>query len=112
MKNFEFTVSIAANTKAEAAAKLNLMLQWAAFPKDRDVVALGTSAVNYLVFNYLGKVLSNNIHKTTPSQKQPSSRIAKSNGTVQQKTKTQYQPQSKESPIELVYLMPKPNYKL
>ena len=55
MKNFRFVLEIPANSEQEAKAKLDLMLQWVAFPKGRDIGSLAGSYLLYLAWNRLGQ---------------------------------------------------------
>lgn len=58
MNTYRFVLDIPANTQREAQAKLDLMLQLAAFFKDFNTTNLATSYLNFLVWNKLGKYLA------------------------------------------------------
>jgi hypothetical protein len=55
MNTYPFTISIEAYSEEEARAKLDLMLQWACFPGDRDLTALGTAGFAWLLQHCLAK---------------------------------------------------------
>lgn len=58
MKTYRFVLEIPARSEQEAKAKMDLLLQWAAFPKDLDVESLAGSILQYCVWTCLEKYLS------------------------------------------------------
>jgi hypothetical protein len=58
MKTYRFVLEIPAHSEQEAKAKMDLLLQWAAFPKDLDVESLAGSLLKYCILNCLEKYLS------------------------------------------------------
>ena len=58
MKTYRFVLEIPARSEQEAKAKMDLLLQWAAFPKDLDVESLAGSLLKYCILNCWAKYLS------------------------------------------------------
>jgi hypothetical protein len=58
MKTYRFVLEIPAHSEQEARAKMDLLLQWAAFPKDLNIESLAGSLLQYGVWHCLEKYLS------------------------------------------------------
>lgn len=68
MKTYRFVLEIPARSEQEAKAKMDLLLQWAAFPKDLDVESLAGSLLKYCILNCWEKYLSSsNESPSTPA---------------------------------------------
>lgn len=70
MKTYRFILEIPANTEQEAKAKLDLMLQLAAFCKDFNVADLASSFLNYYLCNWIGRIGASSSQASAP-QRQP-----------------------------------------
>lgn len=69
MNTYRFILEIPAYSQAEAKAKMDLLLQWAAFPKDLDVTSLAGSLVQYFVLNRVEKFLASSGQTPTNTSK-------------------------------------------
>lgn len=67
MNTYRFILEIPARSEAEAKAKMDLLLQWAAFPKDLDVKSLAGSLLQYWVLNRVEKFLTTPDHQSAKS---------------------------------------------
>jgi hypothetical protein len=66
MKTYRFVLEIPAHSEQEAKAKMDLLLRWAAFPRDLDVESLAGSLLKYCILNCWEKYLSS--FDRTPSK--------------------------------------------
>lgn len=72
METYRFVLEIPAHSEQEARAKMDLLLQWAAFPKDLNIESLAGSLVQYGVWHCLEKYLASSgktQNKSIPQQR-------------------------------------------
>jgi len=68
MPNYSFNILVAANSKEEAEAKLELLLQMGAFCSDYDVHNLAVAFFKYWSLNFVYKLPVNNRNETQTAE--------------------------------------------